>query len=171
MTLRLQTGLLLLLGSLHCLPTLAAGREIQDWKVEVIDANAIAAYTVNSSGGIFGKVCYVDSQTCAWVVTSSAPCETDGEYITLSNSAAGANLHDLTCLPQKQFGQQLMVFDNYDSLASIARQAGQVGFAFPIVDGQFRVFRFSLTGSTAAIEAAHKLAIGAGKSGTSDLTL
>lgn len=149
----------------------AQDRQYQDWSVSLIDSDTIAAVTTNDSGGIFGKVCYVSTQNCIWVITSSAPCDTDGKYAAMSNSAAGANLHHLTCLPRRQFGQQLMTFDEYDTLVSISNQAGLVGFAVPIVDGQFRVFRFSLAGSNAAIAQAENLVVAAGHKGTRDLSL
>lgn len=149
----------------------AQTKTFNDWRIEVVDANTIAAYTMNDSGGLFGKICYVDAQQCLWVLTSSAPCETDGNYAVLSNSKAGANMHGLTCLPHRQLGQQLMRFDSFEEVSSIAQQSGQVGFAFPIMDGQFRVLRFSLTGSTLATDQLNELVIAAGKASTKDLSL
>lgn len=149
----------------------AQTKTFSDWRIEVIDANTLAAYTMNDSGGLFGKICYVDAQQCVWVLTSSAPCETDGEYAVLSNSKAGANMHSLTCLPHRELGQQLMRFDRFEEVSAIAQQVGQVGFAFPIMDGQFRVLRFSLTGSTLATDQLNELVIAAAKESTKDLSL
>jgi len=149
----------------------AQTKAFNDWNIQVVDANTLAAYTMNDSGGLFGKICYVDSQQCVWVLTSSAPCETDGAYAVLSNSKAGANMHSLTCLPHRQLGQQLMRFDRFEEVSSIVQRSGKVGFALPIVDGQFRVLRFSLAGSTSATDQLNELVRSAGDASTKDLSL
>lgn len=162
---RFLTALLLVAGTAS-----AETRVFEDWKVEAVDSNTVAAYTTNDSGAVFGKLCYVESANCIWVISSSLTCDANAQYPVLANSGSGASMSMLTCIGQKKLGQ-LMTFNNYESIETISQNDDMVGFAFPMEDGQFRVVRFSLNGSVGATGLAEQAVLTVSRSSTTDLTL
>lgn len=156
--------------ALALLPATAAAQQHGDWKVEIVDINTIGAYTTNASGGVFGKLCYVKTQLCVWVVSSSAPCNESATYVWLSNSASGAYSHQMECYGERKMGQ-LMTFHGYDLVESISKNDNVVGFAVPLADGLFQVTRFSLRGSVEATAAAEQAVVSAAEAAPADYTL
>lgn len=160
-----------LFATLLLLCSLPAGaQQYQDWYVEAVDANTVAASTRNGSGSILLKTCYVDTQQCAWMLNTDTDCENGGVYPAIANSASGSRAFQLTCIGEKKL-TQLLIFNDYEGFEAVSRNDPLVGIAFPMQGGQFRVLRFSLAGSVAATAAAEEAVATAGNTTATDLTL
>ncbi|WP_280815489.1 hypothetical protein [Variovorax sp. TBS-050B] len=107
--------------------------------------------TINDSGGMFGKYCYVNSQSCVWMMTADVGCEAGSEYPVLLNSDSGAALVTVSCKPID--GKNRYFFNSYTDVDDAVARSSRIGFAFPMESGQFRVTRFDIRQSTAAMKA------------------
>jgi len=98
-------------------------------------------------------------------------CEQGASYPALVNSDKGAIHILLVCegpamgLPEAhRFG-----IHEYAAIREIIRQATRIGFAITMEDDEFRVFRFSLKGATAAMTFIRDATVsGAGQKGLRD---
>lgn len=129
--------------------TAAHAQKFGDWTVEKMEGDAsFYAATMNSTGGLLGKVCTFDG--CKWVVTLQATCDRDAHYPALLASKAGAAHVSLVCEPNEKTPGRY-VFSDYDIAEKAFAAGDSTGLAFPMDDGGFRVSRFSLRGMTAAV--------------------
>lgn len=125
----------------------AAERQSKDWAWGVGDAGSIYAATTNSAGNFLGQYCYPSSGGCYYVIKLNTRCEAGADYPALINAASGAVHASLRCTDKGG-----MVFKDFDQIDSIVRTAPRIGVVVPMEDGAFTVSRFSLAGSTNAID-------------------
>jgi hypothetical protein len=159
--------------------TLAQAQDFGKWTVVTDDPTMMYAVTFNDSGALFGQYCYPDKGTCLWLMSTSTSCEKDHKYPILANSDGGAVQLTLQC--QGPIGDKgtdakyAYVFTDFDEVSDLVKNATRIGFAVPLQADQFKVVRFEVDGSAAAISAMRDKASAAmddkKAKGTKDMTL
>ena len=121
---------------------------VGDWVV-----TGSEAFTVNDSGSQFGFLCS-DGSCVAYLDTKTA-CEDDATIPMVINSDSGAAYVLATCIHIKRDGETRYVSAIQDKDVATAITTGSaIGFAIPMVGGQFKVVRFSLSGAVVASQRA-----------------
>ena len=122
-----------------------------DWVVQKINS-AYSAGVVNPSGSWFGVVC---GATCAVAFNPVVECKDGDQYPALINASDGAFSVTFKCAV---VDKRWLLMANMDStMVSSMEIGGQIGIAFPMKSGEFKVSRFSLTGSLKAATRAYSL--------------
>lgn len=109
------------------------------------------AATVNAAQHILGQYCYLKSGECMYLVGLGITCEEGHEVPALINSNAGAVQVQLVCTGKVQ-GQNVLAIKPFSRIDKVVREAVYLRIAVPMKNGAFKVSRFSLAGSTYAIE-------------------
>lgn len=78
-------------------------------------------------------------------------CDKGSRYPVLVNSISGSFVTEVYCNGVLDIGIYQYVFTDFKTLDSAVRKGTLIGFAVPLADGRFKVVRFDLTGSVAAI--------------------
>jgi hypothetical protein len=87
-----------------------------------------------------------------WTLGIKVACEADSKYPLLANTDGGAVHLQVVCRglsANKEFYSY--VFDDFQAVDNLIKAGVRVGFAFPMQGDEFRVIRFSLTGSGSAV--------------------
>ena len=146
-----------------------------EWFSSVNDRGIAYAATMNDSGGALMNACDPADGLCTWYVLMQTSCEQNSTYVSLVNSSQGSSAHNLTCEGALTVGGKQLyryIISDPDTMDKVGAMVGMVGFAVPLDSGQFRVLRFSLSGSTAAVSHMRKLAEASPKNTkTKDLVL
>jgi hypothetical protein len=123
-----------------------------DWQVNLGDKYA-EAFTASDSGGTFGLICDRAKATCFYYVTMPASCDEDASVPLLANADAGSLLLTGRCAVINDAGKvtHVLALSPFDDVTKGIQKGQRFGLAVPMVDGQFRVFRFSLNGSSYAL--------------------
>lgn len=124
----------------------------EGWVVEMESKHFLYAVTMNDSGALLGQYCFPDEGSCIWLVGMEIPCNKDDRYHGLANSDVGAQPLELLCDTQLDNGLYRYVFTDFKAVDAIVRRDSRLGIAIPLADGQFRVVRFNLEGSTRALD-------------------
>ncbi|MEY4768098.1 MAG: hypothetical protein RL637_737, partial [Pseudomonadota bacterium] len=113
----------------------------------------IAAYTMNGSYSLLGKVCYLSNNMCHWSLALDVSCIKNSSSPVLLNLSSEGIHTEVYC--DGTHNQQLYtyLFKDHDLMGSAFSKAQMVGIAFALTNEQFKVLRFSLYGSTEAINA------------------
>ena len=127
-----------------------AQQTVGDWMVSSADDGPFIA-TVNDSGGLLGKYCYMSQNGCVWLIVTSVRCDDNSEYPVLINAEAGATYTSVRCSPIS--GKNRYVFLNPDLVDQAVKTGAQIGFAFPMQGGSFQVARFGIQRATNALAA------------------
>lgn len=98
--------------------------------------------------------CFSASGKCAHIVNLAAECEDGKEYPVLINSSHAAAA--ITCTCSENDGQYELIPDFDDFHELLTKSSGYIGFALPMVSGQFKVVRFSLSGAKDAMRTAQR---------------
>ena len=138
------------------------------WAVTETDYGHIAS-TTNDSGATLSKVCFNEDQQCLWAVEVANDCDDGTQTPAIVTSAAGGYHITMHCSNNKS--GKVNVVSPYDAMQAAIAVNGMVGFAFPLQDGQYRVVRFSLSGSTSAAAAVERAVVREAKESTRDLSL
>jgi hypothetical protein len=139
------------------LDAMAQGEDFGKWTVVTDDPTMMYAVTFNDSGALFGQYCYPDKGSCLWLISTSTSCEKDHKYPVLANSDGGAVPLTLHC--QGTIGSKgvdakyAYVFNDFDAVTNLVKNATRIGFAMPLQADQFKVVRFEVGGSAAALAA------------------
>lgn len=139
-----------------------AGQDFKsgDWFVYKSIEDMQIANVRNESGAVTGVVCLVSANSCFAYIATETTCEPKGKYPFMINSPTGAHTLMGTCLTapwaEKEKPAFLYSFDEFASTIAAYESGGTVGFVTPMKNGEFRVFRFSTVGATAAIKAARE---------------
>jgi hypothetical protein len=175
-------------GALAILATLAILNRVEvakaeetygSWAVSLADdKSSVFAGTLNDSGGVLAEFCYPEKGSCIWTIGMSSSCEEGHEYPVLANSDASSAQLQVKCNGQIQDGKYSYAFTNFDDIDRIVKSSTRVGFAVPLQSDLFTVVRFSLTGSTSAVQrmrdVANTMNVGGKKkngTGTQDQTI
>jgi hypothetical protein len=138
-------------------PTPGKPLRIGRWTVETL-GDWVEAWTDNESGSQFGLLCGSD---CMIYLDFRTACEEGGDYSAMINSAAGAFTIEMRCLHFED--RQILIADATSQYVDMLEQGGEIGFAFALANGQFRVARFSCRGGYEAMVTAVKIAMQCGK--------
>ncbi len=151
-TLKMKSAVLALLSVFVCLPVFSAEKTHKDWVIDTTGSDYFYASTVNNSGHVFGKYCYFGDQQCLFLLGIDISCKTGNKYPVLVNAESGALNMNLVCA-DKVGQQQVLIFDNFEQIERTAKESNKLGVAIPMESGQFKVSRFSMSGSTYSLEA------------------
>lgn len=132
---------------------MAEPRQLGNWFFETEEGKTPYAATINDSGALFGQYCSLALGSCLWLLGIATTCENGHEYPVLANSDIGAKPLKILCDSQLENGLYRYIFTEFDLIDDIAKRGALVGFAIPLQTDQFRVIRFDLSGSAAAIAA------------------
>jgi hypothetical protein len=122
----------------------------KDWIWSTDDKSFYFALTVNSNKHNFGQYCALANAQCFYMVGIDITCEPDSAYPALVNSNKGAYNVTLRCAHENN-GQTIFAVRDFDTIDGLVREASNIGFVLPMNNGQFKVVRFSLMGSSDAI--------------------
>lgn len=123
----------------------------KDWGWNTDRADFYYAVTINDAGHLLGQYCYLKSGTCFYFTAMGINCEVGSEYPALLNSDAGSAQISLVC-SHKAENYHVLAISSFDAVDRMIRAATRVGIAVPMQNDQFKVSRFSLAGSTHAID-------------------
>jgi hypothetical protein len=123
----------------------------KDWIWDLSGDEYAYAATFNEDGRVLGQYCYFDNETCYYLVNLGTNCEKDSEYPSILNSDAGVTEVKLICGHKYKSGNVFFI-KPFDEVNDLIRKAKTVGFAIAMESGKFKVVRYSLSGSTYAIE-------------------
>jgi hypothetical protein len=148
-------GLKLLIAPLLLIPSIALSATFDKWEAGISDDHqTFYAFTLNDSGSIFGEWCTVSTRICVWMVGMDSGCEGDSTYPVLANTDTGAAPLNIKCggkLADTNLSRYQ--FQDYKSVEGLLKGSHMIGFAIPMKADQFKVVRFSLSGSERAISA------------------
>jgi len=118
-----------------------------DWGRGINRTGSHYASTINPSGSALGQLC--SSQGNCWYTlkVSEVRCNKDTRNIGLAASTLGSESIPLRCIDGNVY-----VIEDFDDMDFTVRNAASVGIVIPLVSGEFSVSRFSLRGSTYAID-------------------
>lgn len=134
--------------------TAQAQQMVGDWIVSSMEGGHFAA-SKNDSGGFFGKYCYTSTDTCYWLMSSTLNCKEGAQIPVLVNASSGAATVKVGCVPVG--GTPRYVFLDHDLMDQLTTEGQQIGFALPTESGQFRVTRFNINRTPAALSALRQL--------------
>lgn len=129
-----------------------ATEQYGDWRVMRLEPSSFMASTVNESGSAFGVIC---DKSCTAFFNPSIDCKDGAKFPALINTPDGAYSVMLDCVRGKDLAVYTMTFTK--GIYSSMETGGELGIAFPLASGQFKVTRFSLTGSMRAATRAYNL--------------
>lgn len=127
-----------------------------DWRSDFSeDALMTEAFTINSSGSVFGMIFLVSNDVCSFYVSTQTTCEEGASSSVLINTDAGALSAEIKCV--KLGDSYYNMINETANVQGAVIKSKNIGIALPMESGQFKVVRFSLVGANAAItEAAER---------------
>jgi hypothetical protein len=138
--------------ALLAFPGLAQTKYSKDWMWNTDDTSGYYAATANESGRILGQYCYLSDNTCIYTVSFGITCEEGDKHPVLVNSNTGVLSVDIICGHKMSANENAFYITPFDAIDNTVRNASTIGFALAMESGRFKVVRFSLAGSTYAIE-------------------
>lgn len=125
---------------------------IGDWVLDVRPEFS-EAYTGNDSASTFGFLCGPDS--CSAYLDVKSPCDENSSIPMLINAESGSAYVSAKCAHFSQAGsvRYISIIDDKHIAAAISSGAA-IGFAIPLLSGEFKVVRFSLDGALRATDLA-----------------
>lgn len=139
--------LLGLLGVVH-----ADDREQHDdWSSQFLEDMGEASTHENGTS-VFGMLCATDN--CRYYFANGIECEPGMNYPLMLSTAAGALSVDAICEPMATANGDVMLywFNESATLNEAFVASAEIGIAFPLSGGQFKLSKFSMKGYEAAIE-------------------
>ena len=138
-----------------CAGVIAQDRSSGDWNV-IKSVLGLQIANVKSGENTTGVVCYLDKQVCEAYVALGNSCDDGGKYPLLLNTPTGAFPLVATCRHLSPT-MKILVIEEFGQMISAFESGGEIGFATPMKNGQFKVVRFSTVGATAALKDARSL--------------
>lgn len=123
----------------------------KDWYWGTAGENVHYAGTVNSNNQVFGQYCFIESDSCLYLIDLSTACEVGDQYPALLSSDKGSAHVTLYCYIGNS-NENYLAFTNFADIDSVVKLANSIGIAIALDNLKFKVIRFSLSGSTYAIE-------------------
>lgn len=122
-----------------------------DWSSQFIDDMGEASTHENGTS-VFGMLCATDS--CRYYFANGIDCEAGMNYPLMLTTAAGAMSVDAICEPMGTANGDVMLywFNESSRLNDAYATSAEIGIAFPLSGGQFKLSKFSMKGYEAAIE-------------------
>jgi len=131
----------------------AGAEEMQfgDWFVVRADNGDMVAATQQDN---FSKAlvyrCFKALNKCAHVLIADIVCEDGHTYPVLVNSEHSALSMNTLCSVND--GRSELILTEFDLIHKIIKKSSIIGIAVPMASGKFKVVRFSLSGSSKAME-------------------
>jgi len=123
---------------------------IQDWMFLVGDnGDGIAA--VGDDQEMLGFRCFSETKKCIHFIITGTSCNIGSEVPILVNTKSGASQISGMCGKSNKYELYLTPYDNIHTLL---KKNSQIGFAIPLESGRFKALRFSLKGSSKAMDKA-----------------
>ena len=144
-------------------PAGAGDFKVGDWVWNVDDPEVQLAGTTNDDGHILTQLCYPESGNCIYAVGFDTNCTEGNSYPALVNADTGADSMKFVCGGELKDGTHLMVAEDFDQIDKVIRKSNRIGFALPMEGDAFKAVRFSLRGSSDALDAMRKVAERASK--------
>lgn len=119
----------------------------QDW-TSTIRSGFYEAYTFNESDASFGLFCM---EKCFYYVDMNVKCKEGDKYSALMATSNGSTSVTLNCFTLKD--RWISLIEPFDDVSTMIKGSESVGFAIALKSGKFNVSRFSLNGSSKAMEA------------------
>lgn len=130
------------------------GGKYGDWTVTKVQG-ASNASTKNDSGSSIGWLCIGNNETCGPYISVAVDCTENATYPIMINSSVGAFHSTTSCILLA--GGKYHLVNEIDIFSQAVESGGEIGIAFPLQDGKFKVSRFSTVGAIAAIKDARSL--------------
>ncbi|MBU2709338.1 hypothetical protein KCM76_25305 [Zooshikella marina] len=121
------------------------------WDLSLNKDEFVYAATENSEGRVLGQYCYIFEKSCVYIVSLGISCKEGSKFPSIVNSSAGAVGVNLIC-GHKYNKENVFYITPFDDIDNLIKKASKVGFVVAMKDNKFKVVRFSLSGSTYAIE-------------------
>jgi len=131
-----------------------AAQMFGNWEVSELKDLRVARVG-GAAGSTAGVMCTPSEKTCSAFISIDFSCEDGASYPVMLNSNAGAYSSTGVCASSGD--SYYLLIDDFNATISAFESGGEVGFAFPLKSGQFRVLRFNCQGATAAIKLARTL--------------
>ncbi len=122
-----------------------------DWSSQFLDDMGEAS-TNESGTSVFGMLCATDS--CRYYFANGIDCQAGMNYPLMLSMAAGALSVDAICEPMATANGDVMLywFNESATLNEAFAASPEIGIAFPMSGGEFKLSKFSMKGYEAAIE-------------------
>lgn len=141
--------------SIVCAIATAADNVYGNWRCTT-NGDASEASTSSGSGALLGLLCLRSQNKCMYYLESSSQCKEGQAYPLLVNGDTSADKLTATCLVLGSGSGKInaLVLSPMQNVVTLVSKGGNLGFAQPMINGQFLVFRFSLEGSQTALACA-----------------
>lgn len=145
--------MLFLLGMYICSPSFALTplKSFGNWQVYSTGTDYFAMALNSIEGEYIAYYCYSETKQCIHSVSLGIKCVNEARYPILVNSTISAITVEGVCTNIPSNGKTFYNLTSYDSIHTILAQSVDVGFALPLESGRFKVSRFDLNGSAAAM--------------------
>ena len=151
-TIRISCFIVAVLIAMGVTPAISTAEIFGDWIVRE-DALLVYAVSLNESGHGLGQFCSA-AHDCEWSIGTKTRCDSGTTVPILANSDAGAVQLEIRCDGSSTDGRVFSyTFTNFEQVDNLVRRSVRIGFALPLQDDQFRVIRFDVRGSAAALSA------------------
>lgn len=148
---RIRMAILLWLsGALVSSPLNAAREASGDWFWSADNPDAFYAGTVNDSSLALGQFCYPKLDTCVFAFDLGTKCVRNRKSPAIVSTDVGAEAIELVC--GDHFERQILIAKNFKVVDEFVRRSKIFGIAVPLDGNEFKVVRFSLVGSTRALD-------------------
>ncbi len=123
----------------------------EDWSSQFLEDMGEASTHENGTS-VFGMLCASDS--CRYYFANGIDCEAGLNYPLMLTTAAGALSVDAICEPMGTANGDIMLywFNESATLNEAFVISAEIGIAFPLSGGQFKLSKFSMKGYEAAVE-------------------
>ncbi len=123
----------------------------KDWAWNTDKQDFYFAITTNSADHVLGQYCYIAEGTCFYIVSLDIMCEHGSTYPAIVNSDRGADHVVLKCVHEYN-GKNILAIYGFYKIDELVRAASHLGIAIPVENDKFKIIRFSLIGSSDAID-------------------
>jgi hypothetical protein len=137
--------------------------KVGDWAWNIDDPEMQMAGTTNEDGHVLTQLCYPESGKCIYAVGFDTNCTEGNSYPALVNADSGAAAIQFRRGGKLEDGTSLMLVEDFDQIDALIRKSSRIGFALPMEGDAFKAVRFSLRGSSDALDAMRKVAERASK--------
>ncbi len=156
----MRTKAVLSIGlALIAVSVIAAPRQWGSWfSGEADSGDFLYAVTANDAGHLLGQYCFPGQNSCVYLLGTRAACEPGKHYPVLVASDLGSVDLLLLCGGRLDSGHYRYLFNDFEPIDDMVKQASKVGFVFLFANDQPDVVVFDMLGSNEAIAAMHATA-------------
>lgn len=131
----------------------APSQQVGDWYYS-LNGDISEAYTASNSGATLGMLCSRSLNSCSLYLRSEDSCDAGATIPVLVNAPNGSESLTATCrVLNTASGTIDALVLTLLADGTLSADGHFIGFALPMVNGAFHVYRFSTTGASTAIAA------------------